>query len=275
MSYSSTPYRRPYLAWLTALLSPFAFSAGPARAQTTAVPRPAAGETLSTTGDLRGFDPTHLKDRPYSFNLPAPQFPSTARIDREFVVEYVYDYAFSNYSPEVKLPVAASVDSKRDTPENALIAITSAMRQGDYAAFVKCWDPEDQAKLATLARDGNQGPDYWKKIWGEVFNVGKSTILVDRIETQGYVILDFRLSAPSTVAATQVFKYVNRQWLATNELSRNPLLYNFSPAQAGLIQRFAPLPTAKISPDAVQLLDSQQSFLTQHTVRDRIVQAGR
>ena len=95
-------------------------------AQTTQVARPATPDVAPVSG-ARSFDYSHLKDRPYTFGLPTPSFPSSARVQREFVVEYLYDYATSTYTPEVSLPIVPVAQFKRDTPENALIALFSAM----------------------------------------------------------------------------------------------------------------------------------------------------
>ncbi len=244
-----------------------------AYAQSTTVPRPAPGQVLEQK-DYPGFDITHLKDRPYTLALPKPVYPSTERVDREFVVEYLYEYAYSKYTPEVTLPVISAVTAKRTTPEDALIAIVSAMRTGDYAAFVKCWDAVDQKQLAADAKEKGQDGAFWQKLWHQVFSTGKQTILVDRSETATYVILNFKLSAPSVLHAAQVFKNVDGQWLATNELGSNALS-GFSPTTAGTMLRLPPVPLVKLSPTAAQIRDAQQQFLEQHADRDRTVQAGR
>jgi hypothetical protein len=243
-------------------------------AQQVAVPREPPPEQ---NGDpaYRAFDMQHLKDVPYSGSLPKPIFPSSDRVQRSFIVEYVYDYAYSTYRPEVQLPVVSPLQAKRDNPEDALIAFFSAMRTGDYEAFLKCWDDATQATLRAQAKDKNQGAAYWQNIWKQMFG-NKQVLLADRMETNGYVILDTRFSTPAGSAAfPNIFKLVGQQWLATNDLSADPLIMNIPPRLAGEIIRVQPTASAKLSnPADKQQLQSQADFLRYHDTRDNINHAG-
>jgi hypothetical protein len=242
-------------------------------AQTVEVPRPPAGDTGPLT-EYKTFDATHLKDRPYNFNLPKPQYPSSDRVQREFVVEYVYEYALSNYTPEVTLPIVPATQAKRDTPENALIAFFSAMRTGNYDAWLACWNAPDQAKLQQDAKDLKHDATFWKKLWSDAFSK-TTTVLVDRVETEHYVILDVRLSGPSPTQLPTVFKYVDGQWMVTNELTNNPVFYKMKPSLAGILNMLPPLPVSALDKGNTQETQAQQDFLDDHTLRDKIVQAGR
>jgi hypothetical protein len=243
-------------------------------AQVVEVPRPAAGD--AALPQVRSFDPTHLKDRPYSFALPKPSFPSTDRVQREFVVEYLYDYAYSSYTPSVKLPVIPAAKYERDTPEHALIALYSAMRSGDYDDWVKGWDEKGQKQLADGAKNKGQDAAFWRKIWSPVFAAAKDIELLDRVETSSqYVILDINIHGTSFTHKPVVFQHIGSEWLATNDLTNNPILYDFRPDLAGLVLPVPPVDASRLDQVNRKELDSQQQFLDQHNQRNRIVQAGR
>jgi hypothetical protein len=254
-----------------------AASATPAcRAQEVQVPRPATGDTSSFKSEYRAFDPTHLKDRPYTFDMPKPSYPSTERVQREFVVEYLYDYAFSEYTPVVKLPVAAPGKYERDTPEHALLALFSAMRSGDYDNWVKGWDETGQKQLEADAKNLKQDAAFWRKLWAQTFAKAKDFELTDRVETASqYVILDVRLTGTNLTHVPTVLKRVGNDWVATNDLTTNPILYQFRPELAGIVNIVPPVDAARLDHENRKELDSQQQFLDDHTQRSRTVQAGR
>ena len=244
-----------------------------AGAQTVEVPRPAAGEPTVQT---RSFDLTHLKDRPYTNDLPKPSYPSTERVQREFVVEYLYDYAFSAYTPVVKMPVLPAAQFQRDTPEHALIALFSAMRSGDFENWMKGWDEKERTQLEKGAKEQKQDAVFWRKLWSGAFSSAKDVELVDRIETASkYVILDVRLPGTNLLRVPNAFKLVQGQWLATNELSTNPILYQFRPELAGVVNMVPPVDVSLLDKENTAETETQQQFLYQHTLRDRVVQAGK
>ncbi len=243
-------------------------------AQAVPVPRPAPGQTVSPT-DLQYFDISHLKDRPYTFDLPKPQFPSSDRVQREFVVEYIYEYALSNYTPVVTLPTIPAMQAKRDTPENALIAMFSAMRTGDYDAWLNCWDATTRDKLIQDAKAGPRDAAFWKKLWRDVLTGAKQTTLVDRVETVDYIILDAQLSGTNPMRVPTVFKYVEGKWLATNDLTTNPILYSFNPNLAGNYSDIDLIPVARLDKDNTQQTQAQQKFLDQRALRDKVIEVGK
>ena len=250
-------------------------SAVAAFAQEVQVPRPATGDTSALAGQYRAFDSTHLKDRPYAFDLPKPSYPSSDRVQREFVVEYLYDYAFSAYTPAVSLPVITADKYERDTPEHAVVALFAAMRSGDYDNWVKGWDQTGQKQLEADAKNQKQDASFWRKLWTEAFTGTKDVKLIDRIETQSqYVILDVSLTGTNLTHVPTVLKRVGNDWLATNDLSVNPILYQLRPDLAGIINVVPPIEAARLDHENHKQLDSQQQFLDDHTQRTRIVQPG-
>jgi hypothetical protein len=243
-------------------------------AQTIDVPRPTPAQPDPYQQQYKPFDTSHLKDRPYTLNLPKPAFPSSERVQREFVVEYIYDYAYSTYSPQVTLPVVAKDLAKRATPEDALIAFYSAMRAGDFNAWLACWDDTSQKRFTEEAKTLKHDEAFWKKYFSDAFSTRKTTVLVDRIETQMYVILDTQLSGPTPLRVPTVFKLVDGEWKATNDLANNAILSRMQPGMAGALNLVPPMPIAQLDQDNRQQIEAQQQFVDQHTLRDRVVQAG-
>ena len=196
-------------------------------------------------------------------------------MQREFVVEYLYDYAISNYTPVVSLPTIPVAQFKRDTPENALIAFFSTMRTGDYDNWVKCWDEKNQKQLAAIAKEKKQDAAFWRGVWQPVFSKSKTVELTDRIETASqYVILDVHMPGLSVQSVPTTLKLVNGEWLVTNDLTNDPILFQFRPNLAGAITYVPPMDAAMLDKDNRLQTDSQQHFLNEHGVRSKVVQAG-
>ena len=77
-----------------------AAACAPLCAQTTVVPEKQG---------VVSYDSQHLKDVPYNESLPKPIFPSTPRVQKEFTVRYIYDYAMSTYTPAVTLATGSPI----------------------------------------------------------------------------------------------------------------------------------------------------------------------
>jgi hypothetical protein len=247
----------------------------PAMSQQIEVPREPAPRATSDPV-YKVFDAQHLKDIPYNGALPKPAYPSTDRVQRTFTVEYVYDYAYSEYKPAVSIPIVPAVQVKRDTPEAALIALDSAARTGNYEAFVACFDDAAKTRLRALATEQKQGAAYWQEVWKQFFGT-KPIILIDRIETIGYVILDSRFgSGPYTEPFPTIFKSVGGQWLVTDDLGQNAdqMLMSFRPSLAGEIERVQPRSTDQLTGTGRQEAEAQAEFIHSHALRNESAHAA-
>ncbi len=217
------------------------------------------------------FDAAHLKDRPYSGALPAPAFPSTPRTQRSFTVSYVYDYAFSSYTPAADLPTVVRGQAKRDTPEDAAIAFFSAQRAGDFDGFLQCWTEKDRKRIQELTKTPGMDRATALARWKQLYT-GKVQ-LVDRIETTGYVILDVRVG---TAQMPAVFKLVEGQWLATNDLGENgnQMLSSYRPGLAGIVVHAQPTPASELGLGRGKEAAAQKDFLDAHSSRSDVVRSG-
>lgn len=230
-------------------------------------------DDAASTGKTGLIDSAHLKDRPYNGNLPKPAYPSTERVQREFVVQYVYDYAYSAYTPPPMLPKQSREQAQRGTPEAALIAMLAAMRSGDYEGWLACWDEDSRSKFVQSAKDQHRDAAFWRNAWKDYFG-NKEVVLLDRIETVNYVILDARLSG-SSIGFPTVFKLVKGEWLATNSLGNDQMVMNFRPALAGVRQIVSPEPVSDFTSSFAQEAEAQRTFLRSHSYESVATQAGK
>jgi hypothetical protein len=242
-------------------------------AQTIEVPRDAVAPGTKPQDQFKPFDTKHLADRPYTFDMPKPQFPSTDRVQREFVVEYVYDYALSRYTPQVSVTIVARAQAKHDTPENTVIAFFSAMQTGDYDAWLSCWDAAARADFEKGAQEQKQDAAFWKKMWAGLFVPNTKVALVDRVETQSYVILDAHVPGKQPFDIPTVVHFEKGEWKVTNDLQSNAILTSFHPGLAGELNLVPPLPRSTIATDNL-ITAAQDAFINQHTKRDRVIEVG-
>jgi hypothetical protein len=206
--------------------------------------------------------------------MPKPQYPSTDRVQREFVVEYVYDYAESRYTPEVPLPIIPRAQVKRDTPESAVVAFFSAMQSGDYESWLACWDADGRQGFEKDAVEQKHDATFWKQMWSKALPQGTKSVMLERIETQNYVIIDVRVPGKNPFTYPVVLHLEKGEWKVTNDLQSNPMFTAFRPSLAGQLNLVPPLPLNTIPADSA-IAAAQQAFITQHTMRDRLIQAGR
>lgn len=241
-------------------------------AQTVTVPR-SGPPANSVDPGMRAFGPLQLKDRPYNGSLPKPPFPSTERVQRAFTVAYVYDYAYSAYTPTVTLPIQPVLAAKRDTPEAAVLALLSAMRTGNFDAFVDCWDDADKPILLALKKQPAELQQLLNG-WKTIFGGNRPVELLDRVELIGYVLLDVRAG---TAQLPSVFKLENGQWRMTNDLGRSGDLFlgNWKPDVAGNVTHVQPVPASSLDSPATKLVGrAQAEFLKQHNLRSSLVESA-
>ncbi len=247
---------------------PLAFAAC-LSAQTVNVPETAA------QADGVHIDAQHLKDVPYGEALPKPLYPSSQRLQKEFVIRYIYDYAISTYTPAVKLPQVPRAQVDRKTPEAALVALVSAMRSGDYEAWLQCWDEPARKGFEETAKSGQADAAKFKKGWATAF-AGKDIMLIDRIELVADVILDARVQGGgNTTPFPTVFRHIQGEWFATQELGNNAFLGSYQPGLAGIDNRVTPVPLSMLPNSKDPNYTAQAEFLHNHALVPSVVRAGK
>ena len=115
-------------------------------------------------------------------------------------------------------------------PEQATIALISAMASQDFDWFRSVWDPAGIKAMEERDKEVNHDPSFWKQTWARVLE-NKRVELTTRIETGDYVLIAYRLvavdaSQPATDAMefTTPLRRNNGRWFATQELAEDPVL---------------------------------------------------
>jgi hypothetical protein len=233
------------------------------------VQAPQAAPAVTTPAAKRSYTAKDTAQRPYSPALPAPLYPSTPRKQSQFTVQYVYNYAQSNYTPAVTLPLVSRAAAKRDTPEAALIAFYSAMRSGDYEAWLQCWDEPSRRDLVAKTKEQKNGPEYWRALWRQ-FYTGRRFVLMDRLETVNYVILDVQIEDPNkpgqNMPDSEVLVGHEGQWWVSNAFTNDGLVMNYdtSAPTNKVTKEYDIAPTKELVGPAKVSGDSQKDFFAHH-----------
>ena len=129
--------------------------------------------------------------------------------------------------------------------------------------------------LAALSKEKHQDAAFWQNVWRPVFTRSKTVTLFDRVETASqYVILDVRLPGLNVPSLPNTFKLVGQEWLATNDLTNDPILFQFRPGLAGTITYIPPVDAATLDPQNKLQTEAQRHFVNEHGVRGKVVEAG-
>lgn len=271
---------RTALTWASALLLGCALvtyaSAQAAPGKTPPPPRPTAPSPAAISAvphvpdseDLRRFKGSEIAGRPYSAALPGPLYPATPRVQKQFTVQYIFNYAESTYTPAVALPLVPRTAARRDTPEAALAAFYSAMRNGDYEAWLECWDEPSRKALQEITRKDPKGAESWRAAWRQSFP-GRRFLLVDRVETVNFIILDARIEDPAKPGAPQLDQEIlvghKGEWLVSNAFSNDGFVMNHEPGSSKVVKEYELRPSADLAGPAALTGQAQQEFLNKHT----------
>lgn len=170
----------------------------------------------------------HAQNKP----APEPIFTTTPPVADRIVAEDEYHFTVRNYSPPVEVKLVRRQDASYDSPEMAAIAGISAMVAGDFDWFRSTWDKASLAVLEARDKAMNQDQDFWVRTWERAFR-NRQVQLTSRIETGEYVLIAYRLvaqlraaddKAEGDIELVTVLKADNGRWLATQDLSQDPVL---------------------------------------------------
>lgn len=241
-------------------------TAAPAKAPAAAQAIPAVTAPQYT----HSYSAKDIARRPYSPAIPAPLYPSTPRKQSQFTVQYVYNFAQSTYSPSVTLPLVSRASVRRDTPEAALTAFYSAMRSGDYEAWLQCWDEPSRRDLEAQTKEKKNGAEYWRALWRQ-FYAGKQFVLLDRLETVNYIILDAAIDDPTKPNGRQMDSQTlvghEGQWWVTNAFTNDGLVMNFDPSAptTEAVKEYDLAPAKDLAGPAALTGQAQKDFYAHHT----------
>ena len=159
-----------------------------------------------------------------------PLFRTAPPVVKKIVVEEEYGFALRRYDPPVDVTPVDRSAAKDDTPEATTIAILSAMSRGDVAWFRSLWDPESARILAADDKKYGRDDTSWTAAWARTLR-DRRIVLTNRIESGDYVLIAYDLiplqpnHKPEEVIHLETpLKLHNGRWLATQELSSDPVL---------------------------------------------------
>ena len=154
-----------------------------------------------------------------------PGFEMTRPVLNKVVVENEYQFLVREYTPPVQVKVVRREDASYASPEMSAIAGISAMVGRDFGWFRSTWDQASQTAMAERDAQMNQDAAFWIRSWERTF-ANRHVELTTRIETGDYVLIAYRVVSETEkpVELVAAFKSVNGSWLATQELSQDPVL---------------------------------------------------
>lgn len=275
-------------AWTLRCLSPapllligLLITAAVARAQTIP-PAPAASASPVQTpavglpaGPPRKLDNKEIAQRPYNPIFTPPQFPSSQRQQKQFTVQYVYNYAESTYTPAVPLPSVAKSAAKFDTPENALIALYSTMRNADFSGFLNCWDEPSRAALDAQMKASPPAKQELLAAWKNLI-AGKTILLTHRLETVNYVVLDAVVQnayGPGRpFADSEVLVFEKGRWTLSNQFQTDGLItqHDFKAEGDKVTYDFDLRPLLPEGGAGAAANHAQEAFLKTHNQRSAV-----
>jgi hypothetical protein len=157
-----------------------------------------------------------------------PSYPARASEEHTVTLKYSYTYEERQLTPSYSIePLPATVWNFA-SPESAMIARASAMKQLDYENWLATWDQSSQAEMQQRARQNNRELSDIVDQWRGILEVGRM-VMVRRIQTGQYVILTYRVVDDSgrdigQIELPSVFHLVKDRWLGSQELSSDILL---------------------------------------------------
>lgn len=152
---------------------------------------------------------------------------------QKVVEELTYYYEVSSYAPAI--PVDITKTANASTPEGAAMQLLEAMHSQDFDRWLRLWTPESQELMKSQYKKNGTGPEVFKNGWAKVFS-GHTVALTKKVETGPYVIVVAAFSPAGGAASDPsakpfemefVFKQVNGNWAATQDMASDPVLNNW------------------------------------------------
>jgi hypothetical protein len=154
---------------------------------------------------------------------------------KQVVIEYKSLMQLSRVAQPVPFAFVERDAAKYDTPENALVAMVSAMHRGDYTAWLAGWTQPSRAQIEKTNADSKLTPETWINGWkrlvtGKQIAISARGDYIRRGET--YAFIRYRTigsQAPNGGALEQylVFQRKGNQWEATNMLADDLVQIHF------------------------------------------------
>ncbi len=164
-----------------------------------------------------------------SATMPPPKFPSAKPESKRLVVQHVYDYVRHVFEPAHAMKPVARQQASYTTPEDAFVALYSAMYAGDHAWWSSSWDKESRALMASRDKKLARSPDAWTKAWKKQLQ-GRRVYITERVDSGRYAFVVFELrdaAGKVSFRSMSTFKPDGKRWWATQELARDAMFHHY------------------------------------------------
>lgn len=161
---------------------------------------------------------------------------SAARIDKVTLLSTYY-FAIRNYTPPLRVSLKSPEEKMaRDTPEGAALAHYKFMLTGNFESWLSNWDESSRVAIIERNRKKNRDAEFWRKAWRKVVSGYSEFLLTRRVDTKGFVIIEFRGVSEDKKKDDLVLNVALRSdeagiWRPTNSFASDPVfLYWSNPA---------------------------------------------
>ena len=121
---------------------------------------------------------------------------------KTLIVETVYPYSVTAYSPPVAVPSDTQKADDRETPEIAFFKFIASMKTINHSWNNSLWSPQSQVSMRQRELASSQDKGYWERLWRSQTTF-KYTLL-NRVEYSNYVIIEYEIDAEQKKTRIQV-----------------------------------------------------------------------
>lgn len=168
-------------------------------------------------------------------DLPTPIYPVEVTESKEFTLEYVYRYYLQKYKQPLQLNYVNKEDMNFTSPENALVALVSAITAANIQAFLESWDTISRAELAANFVNP-ESAEAIRQEWKNLYENSK-LFLLSRIDRKGFVILEYVIKKENHEDLVERINIAEEdgKWKATNKFSKD-VISNYATAGTSKIR---------------------------------------
>jgi len=157
-----------------------------------------------------------------------PAYPAQSSEQHTVTLKYKYTYEERQFIPSHSIEPSPRNTWAFTSPESAMIARASAMKQLDFEGWLATWDQPSQLEMQEKAKKRNHELSEIVDQWKGILEVGRMS-MVRRIKTGEYVIITYRVVDETgldigQVELPSVYHLVDGRWLGTQGLSSDVLL---------------------------------------------------
>ena len=159
---------------------------------------------------------------------PGQTYPMSLPLYKTLIVETVYPFSVSTYTPPVPVP-ANVARTQHGTPEQLVFQLIAAIQAGDFDWNMSLWSPSSRAEMQRRQVQSGQGRAYWEGFWKE--SRKQNYTLVSQIIHGRFVIIEYEFESVGggkRQRDTIALEKQGEQWYLSQDLAANPLLQRWN-----------------------------------------------